>query len=53
LYDFDKLREMLIRDIPKMNLEQKLAFDEIINRVNIDQQKNNVFFVDGPGNTNN
>ena len=51
LYDFDLLREML-KDKPKMNLEQKIAFDEIINRVNNDQQKNNIFFVNGPGNTN-
>jgi hypothetical protein len=51
LHDFDLLREML-KDKPKMNLEQKIAFDEIINRVNNDQQKNNIFFVNGPGNTN-
>ena len=40
LYDFDKLRQMLIRDLPKMNVEQKNAFDEIINRTNSEQLNN-------------
>lgn len=37
-YDFEKLKQLLINDLPKMNIEQKIAFDTIIHRTNYSEK---------------
>jgi hypothetical protein len=50
-YDHEKLNTFLQENLPKLNNEQKTVFDTIINRVNSNEDGNNVYFLDGPGGT--
>ena len=45
------LIEQLMLDIPRLNHEQKDAYDQIINRVNNKCVGNNAMFIDGPAGT--
>jgi hypothetical protein len=51
-YDAEELKKELKINLPKLNSDQRKAYDAINHRVNLLNEKgNNVFFIDGPGGT--
>ena len=50
-YNIDELNKIVYSDLPKLNKDQRLAYEKIIQRTNNNFFGKNAFFIDGPGGT--